>query len=141
VIAPPPLPVLLRAGLVAYRERVQEQLAAAGFDDLPRGGPYVLGAMANRGGGARDVIEQLGVSKQAASKLIDALVVRGYLDREVDPDDRRRLTLTVTARGRAAAGVVGRAVASVERELAGEIGRDAVDVLRRGLAALARPER
>jgi DNA-binding MarR family transcriptional regulator len=135
-----PLPALLRAGLVAYRERVQGQLVAAGFDDLPRGGPYVLGAMANRGGAARDVMEQLGISKQAASKLIDLLVVRGYLAREVDPADRRRLSLSVTDRGRAAARIVGVTVGSVEQELARRLPPGDLEALRRGLTALAELE-
>ena len=46
-----------------------------------------------------EVIRQLGVSKQAAGQLVDSLVVRGYLDRTVDPDDRRRLIVTLTERG------------------------------------------
>lgn len=132
-----PLPTLLRAGLVAYRDRVQAQLAAAGFDDLPRGGPYVLGAMANQGGAARDVMEQLGISKQAASKLIDLLVVRGYLARETDASDRRRMSLSVTDRGRAAARIVGTTVGAVEQELARTLDPGDVEALRRGLAALA----
>jgi DNA-binding MarR family transcriptional regulator len=41
----------------------------------------------------------LGVTRQAASQLIDTLVVRGYLVREVNPADRRRLNIELTERG------------------------------------------
>src|SRR5262249_56193637 len=84
-------------------ETVAAMLAAAGFDDLPRNGPFVLGGMANHGGSAVELIQGLGVSRQAASQLIDTLVLRGYLSRQVNRDDRRRLDIELTERGPAAA--------------------------------------
>ena len=47
---------------------------------------YVIGGLAL---GAGDVplsrlIQELGVSKQAAGQLVDTLVLRGYLERTVD---------------------------------------------------------
>jgi predicted ArsR family transcriptional regulator len=78
----------------------------------------VLGGTANFGGSAADMIGALGVTKQAASQLIDTLVLRGYLDREVNPDDRRRMTINLTERGRAAAGAVRAGIESVDAELA-----------------------
>jgi DNA-binding MarR family transcriptional regulator len=131
------VPVLLQAGLSSYRRRVQAQLAAAGFNDLPRGGPFVLGAVANGGGAAGDVIRQLGISKQAASKLIDTLVVRGYLERRADPNDRRRFALVPAERGRAAARVIGAAVRAVDGELARNLSARDLAGLQKGLAVLA----
>ena len=52
--------------------------------------------MANRGGSLGELVLQLGISKQAASQLIDSLVQGGYLTREEDPDDRRRMLIEVT---------------------------------------------
>ncbi len=63
-------------------------------------------------------MRELGVSKQARSQLIDTLVVRGYLERADDPDDRRKLVLTPTERGRAAAAEVRAAVVAIDEELA-----------------------
>ena len=65
-------------------------------------------------------MRQLGVSKQAASQLIDTLVLRGYLERRVDPEDRRRINIEATERGRAAgeaiaAGVQGWSTPSFQR--------------------------
>jgi hypothetical protein len=102
-----PIPALLRAARGAYGNAIRARLAAADCDDMPRNGPYVLGGMANHGGSAGDLIRQLGVTKQAASQLIDTLVVRGYLERQVDPEDRRRMLIALTERGRAAAVVAG----------------------------------
>ena len=48
---------------------------------------------------------ELGISKQAVSQLIDTMVMRGYLERTPDAEDRRRMLLHLTPRGRAAATV------------------------------------
>ena len=74
--------------------------------------------MANHGDSAVDMIRGLGVSRQAASQLIDVLVLRGYLDRQINPDDRRRMDIELTERGRAAAAVIRAAVEQVHRRLA-----------------------
>jgi DNA-binding MarR family transcriptional regulator len=129
------LPALLRAARGAYGHAVRTRLAAD-FDDLPRNGPYVLGGMANHGGTAAQLIRELGVSKQAASQLIDTLVLRGYLVREVNPDDRRRMDINLTERGRAAADAVRTGVLSVDTELAAMITPEELAGLRAGLIAL-----
>jgi DNA-binding MarR family transcriptional regulator len=45
--------------------------------------------------------EHLGLSLPAASRLVDLLVKRGLMGRRVDVADRRRVSLSLTARGRA----------------------------------------
>ncbi|HVV24724.1 MAG TPA: MarR family transcriptional regulator, partial [Pseudonocardiaceae bacterium] len=115
---PADIPALLRAARGSYSNTIAAHLAAAGFEDLPRNGPFVLGGMANQGAAAVDLIRGLGVSRQAASQLIDTLVVRGYLAREVNSEDRRRLDITLTERGRAAAAAIRAAVVRVDAELA-----------------------
>ena len=130
------LPALLRAARGAYGHAIRSRLAAAGCDDLPRNGPYVIGGMAGQGGSAGDLIRQLGVSKQAASQLIDTLVVRGYLVREVTPEDRRRVTIELTDRGRAAAGAVRAGVQAVDAELSERLSPADLAGLRAGLVAL-----
>jgi DNA-binding MarR family transcriptional regulator len=69
--------------------------------------------------------------------LIDVLVVRGYLTREVNPDDRRRLSIELTGRGRAAAQAVRTGVDVVDAELSAAISPDQLAGLRAGLYALA----
>lgn len=131
-----PITALLRAARGAYAIAVREQLAAAGCEDLPRNGPYVLGGLVNRGGSAGDLIRQLGISKQAASQLVDTLVERGYLERDDDPDDRRRTILVATARGRAAAAATFAGVVEIDRELAEMLAPESLAGLREGLIAL-----
>jgi DNA-binding MarR family transcriptional regulator len=130
------IPALLRASRGAYGHAIRVRLAAGGFDDLPKNGPYVLGGMANHGGTAGQLIRELGVTKQAASQLIDALVLRGYLERETDPDDRRRMTIELTDRGRAAAAAVHEGVVEVDGELEAMLSPEEFLGLRAGLVAL-----
>jgi DNA-binding MarR family transcriptional regulator len=118
VVNVPPIPALLRAARGSYGHAVRTRLAAGGHDDLPRNGPYVLGGMANQGGSAGALIRELGITKQAASQLIDTLVIRGYLEREIDADDRRRMLIELTDRGRAAAAAVRAGVEDVDAEVA-----------------------
>ena len=93
--------------------------------------------MANHGDSAVDMIRGLGVSRQAASQLIDVLVLRGYLDRRINPDDRRRMDIELTERGRAAAAVIRAAVERVHRQLTAIISPAELAGLQAGLAALA----
>ena len=130
------IPALLRAARGAYGHAIRDRLVAAGFDDVPRNGAHILGGMGNHGVPASDLIRQLGVTKQAASQMIDTLVVRGYVTRETDSEDRRRLTLELTDRGRAAAGAVRAGVLAVDAELTKRLSPAGIAGLRDGLVAL-----
>ena len=130
------IPALLRAARGAYAHAVRARLADGGFDDMPANGPFVLGGIVNNGGSAADLIRELGISRQAASQLIDTLVLRGYLERAASTDDRRRMTITVTERGRQAASAVRAGVVSVDAQLADACTAEEIAGLRAGLIAL-----
>lgn len=132
------LPALLRAARRTYGTAIRETLAGAGLDDIPRNGLFVIGAIARAGAPLSEIIEQLGVSKQGAGQVVDTLVVRGYLDREVDSDDRRRLRVALTERGHAAAALIREAVDRVDSELAARVGDENVARTRATLASLVR---
>jgi DNA-binding MarR family transcriptional regulator len=130
------LPVLLAEARKAYGDAIRAALADAGFDDVPKAGARVLGGIARYGGHVRDVAAAIGVSKQAASKLLDALVIRGYVERAWDEEDRRRMVLTLTDRGRAAAAEIAAAVAGVDSDLEQRIGAGEVVRMRAALGGL-----
>lgn len=130
------LPVLLAEGRKTYGLAIRRAFAAEGFDDIPKLGPRLLGGMQRFGGQPRDIATDFGISKQGASKLVDTLVVRGYLERTVDPDDRRRMLLSLTERGKAAAKASWSATDRVDRELEQAVGADAVAGMRETLGAL-----
>jgi DNA-binding MarR family transcriptional regulator len=130
------IPALLRAARGAYGNAIRAELAAGSFDDMPQSGPFLLGGMANHGVAAGDLIRRLGVSKQAASQLVDTLVLRGYLERRVNADDRRRIDVELTDRGRAAAQAVRDGVETVDDALARRLSSAEMSGFVAGLVAL-----
>jgi DNA-binding MarR family transcriptional regulator len=130
------MPLLLHLGRRPYGAAIRRAMAN-GFDDMPRRGAFIIGAL-NRGEvEMRTLPAAMGVSKQAVSQLIDMLVMRGYVERTPDPEDRRTMRLNLTERGRAAAGEVRAAVDGVDAAWAEAVGSDAVRQARRTLGALA----
>lgn len=130
------LPALLRHARYTYGAAMRAALAEAGYDDIPGNGLYVIGALAWGGAPLGDIVRELRVSKQAAGQLVDALVLRGYLERQIDPEDRRKLTVTLTERGRAAADTQTAARLGVDARLAAMVGADDILRAKHVLAAL-----
>jgi DNA-binding MarR family transcriptional regulator len=132
------LPVLLRHGRNSYGVAMRRALEEAGYDDIPGNGLYVIGGLAL---GVPDIplgqlIKELRISKQAAGQLVDTLVTRGYLDRSADKDDRRKLTVTLTERGKAAAEAQKAGREKVDAELLASVGQEDIERTRRTLAVL-----
>ncbi len=130
------IPALLRHARTTYGSAMRTAQAEVGCEDIPRNGSYVLGAIARGGSPLGTIIEGLGVSKQAAGQLVDTLVIRGYLDRSPDPDDRRRMTVSLTERGRTAADAGRAAVERIDARLVERVGPEHVAHTRATLAAL-----
>ena len=134
------IPALLRAGPEQLRQRDPDQPCRA-----PGMTTCSAQRCAYRAGRAeqtmavrpRALVRELRVSKQAASQLVDTLVLRGYLERAENPEDRRRIDVLPTERGRAAAAAIKNGVQSVDDELARMITPAQLAGLRAGLFALA----
>jgi DNA-binding MarR family transcriptional regulator len=48
----------------------------------------------------KDMAERLGLSLPGASRMVDGLLRRGWVERREDPDDRRMKRIGITAEGR-----------------------------------------
>jgi DNA-binding MarR family transcriptional regulator len=133
-----PTPALLRHARYTYGVAMRRALTEAGYDDIPGNGLYVIGGLALGAGDLPlgQLIKELGVSKQAAGQLVDTLVLRGYLERTVDAGDRRKLTVTLSERGRAAAAIQTAAREKIDAELVACSSAEDVRCMRRTLSAL-----
>ena len=133
-----PMPALLRHARSTYGRTMRTALERAGFDDVPANGLYIIGGLALGAEGVpiRQLVRELGVTKQAAGQLVDTLVMRGYLVRTPDEVDRRQLIVTLTERGRAAAETQTAARARIDALLAERVGEADVAAARRALVAL-----
>ena len=129
-------PTLMRSARGAYAQSIRAQLHAVGIDDLPRNGVFILAGVDTSGGPRQDLPAELGVTKQAVSQLIDVLVNRGYLERQPDPGDRRRVALELTERGQEVLDASLRGVEAVDRQLQERVSREQVEAMRSVLIAL-----
>ena len=74
---------------------------------LGRGGPMTFNELQDRAA----------MDKVRVSRTITTLMQKDYISREVDPLDRRRITLTLTAAGHAVYNAIVPHILSVEREI------------------------
>jgi DNA-binding MarR family transcriptional regulator len=130
---------LARLFAIAYRtliDGLHERLAERGWPDVRVNYGFVL--LAARDGGVRgaDLAVLLGVSKQAASKLVDGMQDAGYVARAPDPGDDRAKRIVLTERGRLLLDAVEEIYAGLESAWAEVIGRSAVESLRADLTVV-----
>ena len=144
-VGSPPVvvPWLLRRTNQRYRAAVRARLYEQGLTRLPQSGYWALTVLGTGGTDARHLMGELGVSKQAVSKLVDALVRDGYVERRPHPTDRRRTDLVLSASGRRAADAITDAVRATDTAFARELGAERFAELVDLLTALAQgaPER
>jgi DNA-binding MarR family transcriptional regulator len=127
---------LARLFAMAYRmlvDQLHERLAARGWTDVRPAYGFVL--LALRGGPAslKDLPAVLGTSKQAVSKLVDAMVADGYVERGADPADARSKRVQLSARGRDLLAAVEQIYRELEAGWAEVLGADRVEALRTDL--------
>lgn len=131
---------LARLFAIAYRELVDGlhvRLAERGWPDVRPTFGFVLLA-ARDGGGVRgaEVAALLGVTKQAASKLVDAMQAAGYVTREAHPRDERAKLVVLTPRGHALLAAVEEIYAELESAWSDVLGPGHVESLRADLTAV-----
>lgn len=137
--ATPTLLYVMKQVELAVRSRLDEMLRPAGLTALQYTALTVLERHPNLT--SAQLARNSFVTSQSMADMVTALQEQGLVDRHRDPEDRRRLVLTVTARGRRLLDKYRGRVAALEAEmLAGLTARQAVE-LRRSLlscrAALA----
>jgi DNA-binding MarR family transcriptional regulator len=131
------IPGLMRAARGSYAAVIREDMAVAGFDDMPRNGVFAL-ALLLYDGGISHLAEGLGVRRKAEGDLIDQMVMRGYLERTVSADNEGHAQLAPTERGRAAVEVAGAASGRVDAMLEQQLGAGGFEAFQQGLLALAK---
>jgi DNA-binding MarR family transcriptional regulator len=140
MIDEPDLAIILVAANRCLSDRLTAAVRHTGARDARTAFGFVIRAVAAEEPTVTRLAELLGVSRQAASKLADEMVQRGYLLRATDPDDRRRTHLRLSAKGRRVRQRAAEESAAIEAELRAEVGDRAVDGLRRALLAFVERE-
>jgi len=131
-----PVP-MARLLAMAYRELIDglhERLPAVGFSDVRPSYGFVLLAVRDRPTTIVDLAGLLGVTKQAASKLVGAMHEAGYVRRTVDANDARAKNIELAPRGIELLDAVEAIYAELESEWASTIGEPALTRMRRDLS-------
>jgi DNA-binding MarR family transcriptional regulator len=131
-----PMTVLLRIARKTYGAAMIEALKDAGCADMPRNGMYIIGGIARTSTPLNKLVKQTGASKQAASQLVDSLFEKGYIERSINPTDRRKLDVTLTERGTVAALCARAASDNIDKKLQKIVGKELIISTRKTLVAL-----
>lgn len=103
-------------------DAIQEGLARRGFEGVRPAYGFAFARVSAGDATVVDIAAHLGVTKQAASQLVEQLVRLGYVERTADPRDGRARLLRLTDRGwactRAAQEAAAETVLAWERQLA-----------------------
>jgi DNA-binding MarR family transcriptional regulator len=134
-----PPPALARLFAIAYRsliEGLHARLRAEGWNDVRPAYGFVLLATRSEPTTSTHLAALMGVTKQAASKVVDAMEEAGYVRRLIGEGDARRRPVDLTARGRDLLATVEAIYPDLEAGWAAAIGRDGVERLRADLVAV-----
>jgi DNA-binding MarR family transcriptional regulator len=129
--------LLLARAFNAYVEHLHDQLATSGFLDLRPTFGLPLRALHREPRTLSELGVELGVSKQAAAKVVGELERRGLIERTPSPADGRATLLHLSPSGRSLVATAIDVGNQVEQDLAREIGDAAAADLRLALERLA----
>jgi DNA-binding MarR family transcriptional regulator len=136
----PDLAIILVAANRCLSDRLTTAVRQTGARDARTAFGFVIRAVDAEQPTVTRLAELLGVSRQAASKVSDEMVRRGYLLRAADPADRRRTRLRLSAKGRRVRERAAAESDAIEAELRDAAGPRAVGGLRRALLAFVERE-
>ena len=117
------LSVALLAVAGELTQRIHDGVVARGFEGVRPAHGFAFARLAPAGATATELAAHLGVTKQAASQLVDELVRKGYVERRPHPEDARARLVVLTERGWACTRAAEEAAADAVRpwvELLGE---------------------
>ncbi len=127
--------VLAAAG--GLTQRIHEGVVARGFEGLRPAHGFAFARLAPDGATVTDLAAHLGMTKQAASQLVDELVRKGYAERRPHPADARARLVVLTESGRACTRAAEEAAAEAVRAWVDVLGEGEVQALRDRLVRVA----
>ncbi|MBD0415731.1 MarR family winged helix-turn-helix transcriptional regulator [Oryzicola mucosus] len=124
---------------MSYRlliDGMHQRLREEGWHDVRPAYGFVLLATRDRSTTSVELASLLGVTKQAASKILDPMDAAGYVRRSVDPEDARVKIVELAPRGWELLAAVECIYAELEAEWGAAIGVAAVELMRKHLTEI-----
>ncbi|WP_406434109.1 MarR family winged helix-turn-helix transcriptional regulator [Streptomyces sp. NBC_00631] len=131
------LSAALLAAAGELTQRINEGVVARGFEGIRPAHGFAFARLAPDGATVTELAAHLGVTKQAASQLVDEVVRKGYAERRPHPGDARARLIVLTERGWACTRAAEEAAAGVVGEWAELLGEGEVRVLGERLGRIA----
>lgn len=128
---------LVLAASTSLVETINAGVRRRGFGDVRPAHGFAFSRLAPDGATVSDLAEHLGVSRQAASQLVDELVTKGYVRRIPHPSDARARLVVLTERGWACTQAADEAAADAISGWSDVLGLDGVRNLTHALAQVA----
>ncbi len=129
----PPLARLFAIGYRLLIDGLHDRLQARGWTDVRPAFGFVLLAARDQPTSVSELAVLMGTTKQAASKLVEAMVAAGYVQRGTDARDGRQRPVHLTSRGQDLLHNVEQIYTELEQEWADVIGATHVQRMRRDL--------
>ncbi|MFG2462897.1 MarR family winged helix-turn-helix transcriptional regulator [Streptomyces sp. NPDC048523] len=117
-------------------QRINDGVVARGFEARPAWG-FAFTRLAPDGATVTELAGHLGVTKQAASQLVEEIVRKGYAERRPHPGDARARLVVLTERGWACTRAAEEAAAEAVRAWTDVLGEGEVRALRERLGRVA----
>ncbi|WP_367324236.1 MarR family winged helix-turn-helix transcriptional regulator [Streptomyces sp. HUAS ZL42] len=118
-------------------QRINAGVLARGYEGMRPAHGFAFARLAPGGATVTDLAVHLGVTKQAASQLVDEIVRKGYAERRPHPEDARARLIVLTERGWACTRAAEEAAAEVVRVWVELLGEGQVRALREQLVRIA----
>ncbi|MGW5521146.1 MarR family winged helix-turn-helix transcriptional regulator [Gordonia sp. NPDC003950] len=125
----PMLPFLLMQAESGVNERINRRVVEAGHHGLRPVHGLVFARIAGGGASINDIARHLGMTKQSAAAIVEALESNGYVVRTAHPSDRRARLIELTDRGESVMRLAGAAAAAEISALTAVIGEAATRVV------------
>ncbi|HEY3718018.1 MAG TPA: MarR family transcriptional regulator [Jatrophihabitantaceae bacterium] len=122
------------AGLV---DGIHAGVAARGFQDVRPTHGFAFVLLSHGGATVSELAGHLGVTKQAASQLVDELVSKGYVERRAHPDDARARLVVLTNKGWGCTRAAEQAAADIVHDWTTTLGAQRIRALAADLARIA----
>ena len=134
--SPAPVAFLMREPVRIGNALIAERLAERGHPDIRPPHSNVFQFLDAEGTRVSVLAERAAITKQSMAELVAHLERHGYVERVVDPTDRRAKLVRATARGSEVYEVAGEVIAELEADWTRRIGAQRMRELRAILTEL-----
>jgi DNA-binding MarR family transcriptional regulator len=132
---------LARLFAMAFRwliDELHQRLEQRDWPPMPHTFGFVLVAVRQQPATVVSIAGLLGVTKQAASKVVTAMAEAGYVERQPHGEDGRAKAIVLTRRGADMLAAVEEIYAELEAEWADVVGAGAIEAMRADLVRVLR---